>query len=86
MAEAAYWRAVAEAVPSSTVRVWGALERGLQRYLATLRSRAGLLDDIDGLREQNEQLRATLAGYLRADVNRELAFPPAATSRLTGGP
>jgi len=71
-------------VPDSTLRVWSGLERGLQKYLAALRARAGLLDDIDGLQEQNDQLRAVLGDYLRADVNKELAFPPAATARLAG--
>jgi dynein regulatory complex protein 1 len=84
-AEVAYWRAVADAVPDGTVRVWTALEKSLQKHLAALRARAGLLDDVDELRAQNEQLRGVLAQYLRADVNKELAFPPAATARLAGG-
>jgi dynein regulatry complex protein 1 len=82
--EVAYWKDLSDMVPAKKVRVWKSLESGLKRYLEVLKRRGEMMDEVETLREQNQELRKVLAGYLRADVNRELLYPPGSTTLFTG--
>lgn len=76
VAEREYWTKMAESVPKDHLRVWGALETGLQRYIAQLQQRKELIEATDSLRTQNHELRDLLAHYLESDVNYQLHMPP----------
>lgn len=76
VAEREYWTRMAESVPKNHLRVWGALETGLERYIAQLQQRKALIEGTDSLRAQNTELRGLLAHYLESDVNFELYMPP----------
>ncbi|KAL0231244.1 hypothetical protein GEMRC1_010649 [Eukaryota sp. GEM-RC1] len=65
-----------KALPPSHVRVWKALNKGLVNYKQVLTERLEVLDHTDELRRQNEELKALLNNYLRAQINDELIVPP----------
>jgi dynein regulatry complex protein 1 len=79
------WAMCANIVSPKTFRVWGALEKCMMRYNATLTRRAELIEETAGLRGQNEELKLLLNQYLGSKINQELYVPPTATiSRLDG--
>ncbi|KEG08230.1 coiled-coil domain protein [Trypanosoma grayi] len=75
-AEKEYWSRMAESVPKGHQRVWGALEKGLERYISQLQQRKTLIEETDTLRAQNAELRDLLGQYLQGDVNYQLYMPP----------
>jgi len=44
-------------ISGKTYRVWGALERALQRYHTLLTSRSGVIDEVRDLQQQNDELK-----------------------------
>ena len=45
-----------------------ALEKGLHKYNNILRERVDLVDEIKALKQQNDELRQALVGYIQAPV------------------
>ncbi|ORC85542.1 coiled-coil domain protein [Trypanosoma theileri] len=75
-AEKEYWARMADSVPKEHQRVWGALEKGLERYISQLQQRSSLIEQTDALRAQNAELRELLAQYMQSDVNYQLYIQP----------
>ena len=74
------WRRMVEgAVPPARIRVWHALERGMQRYQKVLFKRASLISDCDQLVAGNAELRRLLQFYLSQPGATNLQVGPAAT-------
>ena len=73
---AAFWKGIANSIPEKSVRVWKALERSLTDYNEILQQRAGLVDNIASLRQQNVELSVLLQQYLNDKVVDELVIPP----------
>ena len=69
-------------MPDRTVRVWKSLEVGLTKYNSVLKERETLVEDVGGLRRQNEELRGLLDQYLRSKVNDDLHIPPTQVIRV----
>ena len=80
--ESEYWRRLQDVIPPRTVRVWKALEKGMESYNAILTERSDLVKEVGALRQQNEELNNVLSQYLTAQVNDELIVPPTQTIRL----
>ena len=77
--EREYWEKLSGIISDKTYRVWLALKKGLVAYHEVLEERAGLLDETDGIRQQNYELKQLLNSYLGQGVNDELYVPPYAT-------
>eukprot|EP01065_Artemidia_motanka_P032209 TRINITY_DN39242_c0_g1_i1.p1 TRINITY_DN39242_c0_g1~~TRINITY_DN39242_c0_g1_i1.p1 ORF type:complete len:698 (+),score=313.53 TRINITY_DN39242_c0_g1_i1:56-2095(+) len=77
--EREFWIRMANVIPESHWRIWGALEKGLERYQKQLQSRAKLIDETDAIRQQNDELRALLNTYMQSKINEELFNPPQLT-------
>mmetsp|Transcript_2103 Transcript_2103/g.8195 ORF Transcript_2103/g.8195 Transcript_2103/m.8195 type:complete len:763 (+) Transcript_2103:188-2476(+) len=73
-----FWERMSNAVGEKNFRVWGQLERSMERYREMLMKRRDSLRDAESLREQNDELRGLLKQYLGSSVNDELVVPPAA--------
>ena len=73
-----FWERMSNAVGEKNFRVWGQLERSMERYREMLMKRRDSLRDAESLREQNDELRGLLKQYLSSSVNDELVVPPAA--------
>lgn len=71
-----FWQHIVDVLPALHVRTWQGLLDGLKKYKEVLTDRSELLDETDGLRSQNAELKMLLQQYLSADVNRELLIPP----------
>eukprot|EP00041_Stephanoeca_diplocostata_P034625 m.1188384 g.1188384 ORF g.1188384 m.1188384 type:complete len:693 (+) comp24553_c0_seq8:188-2266(+) len=71
-----FWKHLVDVLPALHVRTWQGLLDGLKKYREVLIDRSDLLDETDGLRAQNAELKMLLQQYLSADVNRELVIPP----------
>lgn len=74
--EREYWQRLSQAVSGRVMRVWGKLEQQLGAYHRLLLARGEGLAAISKLQAENEQLRATLNGYLGSKINAELQVPP----------
>ncbi|XP_013380975.2 dynein regulatory complex protein 1-like, partial [Lingula anatina] len=74
--DAAYWKKYCSILPEKTERMWDALLDGLEMYSDCLQSRAKLITETDGLRQQNAELRMLLHQYVNSKVNAELEIPP----------
>ena len=74
--ERQYWEKIGSVLPEKTVRVWGALEKGLIKYNGVLKDRAKTIDDVAALRAQNSELKSLLSQYLGSAVNDDLLVPP----------
>ncbi len=59
-----------------------ALERSLREYNKTLEERASMVDEVESLRNQNQELKNVLNHYLNAQVNDELHVPPTQVIRI----
>eukprot|EP01012_Entosiphon_sulcatum_P018445 TRINITY_DN2318_c0_g1_i1.p1 TRINITY_DN2318_c0_g1~~TRINITY_DN2318_c0_g1_i1.p1 ORF type:complete len:660 (-),score=241.36 TRINITY_DN2318_c0_g1_i1:37-2016(-) len=79
-AERDFWRRLAEIIPERDLRVWTALERGLEKYIVLLQDRSKLIDETDAIRLQNDELRALLNQYMASKINEELFSPPQLTA------
>lgn len=75
--EREYWTAMAHVVSDKGVRVWSALESGLQKYHKLLTHRSQDLESTQSLMTQNQELRALLGQYLSSKANAELQLAPA---------
>lgn len=75
-AERDYWKRMAAVIPEDHQRIWRSLEKGLEKYLGQLKQRSELIDEVDRIRNQNDELRALLNQYLSSGVNDELYSPP----------
>jgi dynein regulatory complex protein 1 len=74
--ERLFWERMANVVPEDHLRVWIALEHGLDQYLEQLQKRQAMIDKTDAIRKQNDELRALLNQYLGSRLNEELFAPP----------
>eukprot|EP01063_Lacrimia_lanifica_P006867 TRINITY_DN14346_c0_g1_i1.p1 TRINITY_DN14346_c0_g1~~TRINITY_DN14346_c0_g1_i1.p1 ORF type:complete len:655 (+),score=358.71 TRINITY_DN14346_c0_g1_i1:74-2038(+) len=77
--ETEFWVRMANVIPESHFRLWGTLEDGLEKYLNQLQDRARLIDETDGIRQQNDELRALLNTYMQSKINEDLFHPPQLT-------
>lgn len=50
--------------------------KGLDQYHSALQARSKLIQETDGLRQQNMELRMLLQQYMHARINYELEIPP----------
>lgn len=85
-AERDFWTRMANVVPSGHLRIWEALEQGLEKYLAQLQQRSALIEQTDAIRKQNDELRGLLNQYLGSKINEELFSPPQLQVMGTGAP
>jgi dynein regulatory complex protein 1 len=74
--EREFWERLARVIPDQKARLWNALEDGLNKYNKLLTDRQNLLDETEGLRMQNDELRSLLNQYMSAKINEELYVPP----------
>ncbi|KAG2497477.1 hypothetical protein HYH03_004630 [Edaphochlamys debaryana] len=74
--EQEFWGRMTNVIGPKTSRVWGALEKQLEKYLALLQERSGSLREVESLQHQNNELRALLNQYLSSRINDELQIPP----------
>ncbi|GFH24582.1 uncharacterized protein HaLaN_22401 [Haematococcus lacustris] len=74
--EQEFWSRMTHVINEKGTRVWRALEKQLERYLALLHARATSLSEVDSLQHQNAELRALLNQYLSSRINEELQIPP----------
>uniref|UniRef100_A0A7S0RVI2 Dynein regulatory complex protein 1 C-terminal domain-containing protein n=1 Tax=Chlamydomonas leiostraca TaxID=1034604 RepID=A0A7S0RVI2_9CHLO len=74
--EAEFWTRMTHVISDKGTRVWRALEKQLEKYLALLQARASSLSDVDSLQHQNAELRTLLNQYLSSRINEELQIPP----------
>ncbi|XP_006625941.2 dynein regulatory complex protein 1 isoform X1 [Lepisosteus oculatus] len=78
----AYWESMANVIPESKLKIWDALETALEKYYNVLTERAKLIDETDGLKQQNAELRMLLHQYVNSRVNAELEIPPTQVMQL----
>jgi len=71
-----YWKQLASVIDGKKERVWDALIEGFEKYSQVLVERSSLIQETDGLRQQNSELRMLLHQYLNSKVNQELEIPP----------
>lgn len=76
LAEKNYWKQLTQCVPKEHLHLWEALETGLERYLAQLQARRGLVNTTDAIRSQNDELKGLLRQYMHSGINYELYAPP----------
>mmetsp|Transcript_5457 Transcript_5457/g.9456 ORF Transcript_5457/g.9456 Transcript_5457/m.9456 type:complete len:705 (-) Transcript_5457:793-2907(-) len=74
--EQEFWVRMTHVINDQGTRVWGALEKQLDKYLALLQTRSASLNEVDSLQHQNGELRALLNQYLSSRINSELQIPP----------
>eukprot|EP01006_Ploeotia_vitrea_P045865 TRINITY_DN66974_c0_g1_i1.p1 TRINITY_DN66974_c0_g1~~TRINITY_DN66974_c0_g1_i1.p1 ORF type:complete len:730 (-),score=485.00 TRINITY_DN66974_c0_g1_i1:38-2206(-) len=74
--EREYWRKLSNVASVETLRVWDALEKGLQDYNSVLQQRAALVEETTHLSKQNQELKRLIQQYVSSDVNDELQIPP----------
>ncbi|KAG8122973.1 hypothetical protein E2320_018364 [Naja naja] len=71
-----YWDALAHVIPDGKLKLWDALIVALQKYYHFLTLRAKLIEETDGLTQQNEELQILLQQYLQSPANAALLIPP----------
>jgi dynein regulatory complex protein 1 len=74
--EREYWNRMAHVIPESNIRIWDALENGLEKYVVLLQDRNRLIGETDSIRRQNDQLRSLLNQYMTSKINQELYIDP----------
>lgn len=74
--EQEFWLRMTHVISDKGTRVWRALEKQLEKYLALLQARASSLNDVSSLQHQNAELRTLLNQYLASRINEELILPP----------
>jgi dynein regulatory complex protein 1 len=74
--EREFWTRMTQVIPDSKYRVWGALERGLEKYGVVLEEREKLIAETEHIRKQNNDLRLLLDSYMSQKINDELILPP----------
>lgn len=73
---------LANAVPPSRIRVWKALETGLDKYKKVLHKRSAVLSEVESLSKANEEMKNLLAVYLSDSNATALQVPPSQTLKL----
>ena len=74
--DGSFWQKMSGTLETSHRRIWTALLDGLDKYHTVVNSRTKLIDDRDGLKQQNTELRLLLHQYMHSKVNHELEIPP----------
>lgn len=74
--DAAYWKQYKYVISKDTEKVWDALLGSFEKYYEVLNARGKLIEETDGLRQQNGELRLLLHQYVNSKVNQELQVPP----------
>lgn len=74
--DAKYWSQLASVINEKKEKVWDALIEEFDKYYQVLVERSTLIQETDGLRQQNGELRLLLHQYLNSKVNQELEIPP----------
>ncbi|KAG1659692.1 hypothetical protein FOA52_004331 [Chlamydomonas sp. UWO 241] len=74
--EAEFWGRMERVISAKGGRVWGVLEKQLERYMKLLETRSSSLNEVESLQHQNNELRALLNQYLGSRINSELVVPP----------
>ncbi|KAL0486656.1 hypothetical protein AKO1_012069 [Acrasis kona] len=70
------WTRMTQVIPDSKYRVWGMLERGLEKYGGILQEREKLISETEHIRKQNNDLRVLLETFMTQKINDELILPP----------
>lgn len=78
-----FWSKMANVISPEHLRVWNSVEKGLNKYLQQLQLRQKMIEETDGIRRQNDELRGLLNQYLSSSLNDELFAPP--QLQVTGG-
>ena len=84
-AEAAHWRTYTEAMPSHRIKLWKALESGLQQYRQALLARSDLNSEVVAMRKANAALREQLQAALSDPSNLRMKEPPQLRMALVSG-
>ena len=74
--EQEFWGRMSQVIGDKGTRVWGVLEKQLEKYRDLLQERSSSLSDVESLQHQNSELRALLNQYLSSRINSELQVPP----------
>ncbi|GAX84384.1 hypothetical protein CEUSTIGMA_g11806.t1 [Chlamydomonas eustigma] len=74
--EQEYWMRMSNVINEKGTRVWGILEKQLEKYKGLLQERSASLSEVESLQHQNTELRALLNQYLSSRINSELVIPP----------
>lgn len=74
--EQEFWTRMTHVISDKGTRVWKALEKQLEKYMALLQERSTSLGEVESLQHQNGELRALLNQYLSSRINEELQIPP----------
>ena len=74
--EQEFWLRLSRVINDKGTRVWGVLEKQLEKYRDLLQDRASSLSDVESLQHQNTELRTLLNQYLGSRINSELVIPP----------
>lgn len=74
--EKEYWNRMNNVISDKTTRVWGRLCKQLEQYHGLINERANALREVEGLQQQNAELRTLLNTYLGSKINEELVIPP----------
>ena len=75
--DGSFWQKMSGTLETSHRRIWTALLDGLDKYHTVVNSRTKVIDERDGLKQQNTELRLLLHQYMHSKVNHELEIPPA---------
>uniref|UniRef100_H2Y381 Dynein regulatory complex protein 1 C-terminal domain-containing protein n=2 Tax=Ciona intestinalis TaxID=7719 RepID=H2Y381_CIOIN len=62
--------------------MWDALVEAFTKYHSVLTERSTKIQETDGLRQQNAELRMLLHRYISSKVNQELEIPPTRVLQL----
>lgn len=71
-----FWNTMTMLLPSGHVKMWIALNDGLEKYQSILATRSKLLNETEAVRQQNGELRLLLHQYMHSRINKELEVPP----------
>lgn len=74
--EQEFWSRMQHIISDKGTRVWGVLEKQLEKYHRLLNERSSSLNEVESLQHQNNELRALLNQYLSSRINSELVVPP----------
>uniref|UniRef100_UPI003AAAFB60 dynein regulatory complex protein 1 n=1 Tax=Centroberyx gerrardi TaxID=166262 RepID=UPI003AAAFB60 len=80
--DAAYWESMANVIPDAKLKLWDALQNGLEKYDDVLTERSELITETEGLQQQNAELRFLLQQSLNSKVSAELEIPPTQVMQL----
>ncbi|BFZ20885.1 hypothetical protein BsWGS_23923 [Bradybaena similaris] len=78
----AYWLQYTSVLDTRRQMLWDSLLQALDKYHDVLNSRASLLTEVEGLKQQNTELRILLHQYVSSKVNNELEVPPTRVLQL----